>query len=101
MHVDMYSVFNGEAGSLKRLSLDRLVYFTTCKIGHHVEVHLRNGSVYTGIFHAANVEKDFGEALNQNFFPYRAAHTNSHYFFLQCIKLLETSRNHSKDGMLD
>jgi len=40
MHVDMYSVFNGEAGSLKRLSLDRLVYFTTCKIGHHVEVHL-------------------------------------------------------------
>ncbi|OAP07048.1 CID4 [Arabidopsis thaliana] len=57
------TVFNGEAGSLKRLSLDRLVYFTTCKIGHHVEVHLRNGSVYTGIFHAANVEKDFGIIL--------------------------------------
>lgn len=37
-----------------------LVYFTTCNIGHQVEVHLKNGSVYSGIFHAADVEKDFG-----------------------------------------
>ena len=49
-----------------------LVYFTTCNIGHQVEVHLKNGSVYSGIFHAANVEKDFGKALNENlFFPLR------------------------------
>ncbi|XP_010501543.1 PREDICTED: polyadenylate-binding protein-interacting protein 4 [Camelina sativa] len=55
--------FNGEAGSLKRLSHDRLVYLTTCKIGHHVEVHLKNGSMYSGIFHAADVEKDYGIIL--------------------------------------
>lgn len=69
MLVDIYSAFHGEAGSLERLSRDRLVYLTTCKIGHLVEVHLKNGSVYSGIFHAADVEKDFGEALNHNFFP--------------------------------
>ncbi|XP_010487187.1 PREDICTED: polyadenylate-binding protein-interacting protein 4-like [Camelina sativa] len=55
--------FNGEAGSLKRLSNDRLVYLTTCKIGHPVEVHLKNGSMYSGIFHAADVEKDYGIIL--------------------------------------
>ncbi|EOA30174.1 hypothetical protein CARUB_v10013292mg [Capsella rubella] len=55
--------FNGEAGSLERLSRDRLVYLTTCKIGHHVEVHLKNGSMYIGIFHAADVDKDFGIIL--------------------------------------
>ncbi|KAL1212072.1 Polyadenylate-binding protein-interacting protein 4 [Cardamine amara subsp. amara] len=57
------TAFNGEAGSLERLSRDRLVYLTTCKIGHMVEVHLKNGSVYSGIFHAADVEKDFGIIL--------------------------------------
>lgn len=39
---------------------DRLVYLTTCLLGHHVEVHVKNGSIYSGIFHAANAEKDFG-----------------------------------------
>ncbi|EFH59124.1 hypothetical protein ARALYDRAFT_897659 [Arabidopsis lyrata subsp. lyrata] len=57
------TAFNGEVGSLERPSLDRLVYLSACYIGHHVEVHLRNGSVYTGIFHAADVEKDFGIIL--------------------------------------
>lgn len=66
----IYSAFSGEAVNMERPSRDRLVYLTTCKIGHLVEVHLKNGSVYSGIFHAADVEKDFGEALNQIFlFP--------------------------------
>lgn len=101
MLVDIYSAFNGEVGSLERPSLDRLVYLSACYIGHHVEVHLRNGSVYTGIFHAADVEKDFGEALNQNFFPYRDVKHRKTLLFLAMYKLLETSRNHSKDGMFD
>ncbi|WZY83782.1 hypothetical protein YC2023_030166 [Brassica napus] len=54
---------NVEDGSLKRRSRDSLVYLTTCMIGHLVEAYLKNGSVYSGIFHAAHVEKDFGEAL--------------------------------------
>lgn len=49
-------------------SRNPFVYLTTCKIGHQVEVHLKNGSVYSGIFHAADVEKGFGEALNGNLF---------------------------------
>uniref|UniRef100_A0A1J3HPT3 Polyadenylate-binding protein-interacting protein 3 n=1 Tax=Noccaea caerulescens TaxID=107243 RepID=A0A1J3HPT3_NOCCA len=42
---------------------DLFVYLTTCKIGHHVEVHLKNGSVYSGIFHAVDVENNFGIIL--------------------------------------
>ncbi|XP_024015401.1 polyadenylate-binding protein-interacting protein 4 isoform X2 [Eutrema salsugineum] len=57
------AAFNGKAGSLKKHSRDSLVYLTTCTIGHHVEVHLKNGSVYSGIFHAADVEKNFGIIL--------------------------------------
>ena len=40
-------------------SRDRLVYVTTCLIGHQVEVQVKNGSIYSGVFHATN-EKDFG-----------------------------------------
>ncbi|XP_062087772.1 polyadenylate-binding protein-interacting protein 3 isoform X2 [Humulus lupulus] len=43
-------------------SHDRLVYITTCFVGQHVDVHVKNGSIYSGIFHAAN-EKDFGIIL--------------------------------------
>lgn len=41
-------------------SHDRLVYFTACLIGQQVEVHVKDGSIYSGIFHATNAEKDFG-----------------------------------------
>lgn len=44
-------------------SRDRIVYVTTCLIGHHVEVQVKDGSVYTGIFHATNSDKDFGMML--------------------------------------
>ncbi|KAK4791570.1 hypothetical protein SAY86_031983 [Trapa natans] len=42
---------------------DRLLYMATCLIGHAVEVQVKNGSLYTGIFHATNAEKDFGIVL--------------------------------------
>lgn len=44
-------------------SLERLVYLTTCLIGHRVEVQVTDGSVYSGIFHTTNAEKDFGIIL--------------------------------------
>ncbi|KAL0717182.1 hypothetical protein Bca4012_066504 [Brassica carinata] len=53
----------GEAERLKMHSRDSLVNLTTCMIGHLVEAHLKNGSVYSGIFHAADVDKDFGIIL--------------------------------------
>ena len=36
------------------------MYLTACFIGHHVEVQVKNGSVFSGIFHATNADKDFG-----------------------------------------
>lgn len=54
------SSIGGESESLSR---DRLVYLTTCLIGHHVEVQVTNGSVFSGIFHASNADGDFGIVL--------------------------------------
>ncbi|XVF25190.1 hypothetical protein REPUB_Repub13aG0192000 [Reevesia pubescens] len=53
----------GKTGGYESSSRDRLVYLTTCLIGHPVEVHVKSGSIYTGIFHATDAEKDFGIIL--------------------------------------
>jgi len=42
------------------LQHDRLVYVTTCLIGQQVQVQVKNGSIYSGIFHATDTHKDFG-----------------------------------------
>ncbi|KAK4395083.1 Polyadenylate-binding protein-interacting protein 4 [Sesamum angolense] len=47
---------------LESNSRDRLIYATTCLIGHPVEVQVLDGSVFSGIFHATNAE-DFGIIL--------------------------------------
>lgn len=39
---------------------DRLLYLTKCLVGQHVEVQMKDGSIYSGIFHAANSKEDFG-----------------------------------------
>eukprot|EP00268_Persea_americana_P028659 TRINITY_DN277_c0_g1_i2.p1 TRINITY_DN277_c0_g1~~TRINITY_DN277_c0_g1_i2.p1 ORF type:complete len:636 (-),score=152.69 TRINITY_DN277_c0_g1_i2:323-2230(-) len=44
-------------------SRDRLVYSTTFLRGHRVEVQVKDGSMYSGIFHAANIGKDMGIIL--------------------------------------
>ncbi|KAG8380132.1 hypothetical protein BUALT_Bualt07G0161800 [Buddleja alternifolia] len=53
---------SGEGGVLESSSRDRLIYLTTCLIGHQVEVQVLDGSVFSGIFHATNAE-DFGVVL--------------------------------------
>ncbi|XP_004303672.1 PREDICTED: uncharacterized protein LOC101292616 [Fragaria vesca subsp. vesca] len=58
-----HSKSNSKAGNYESPSRDRLVFLTTCLIGHHVEVQVKNGSIYTGIFHATNADKDFGIIL--------------------------------------
>ncbi|WJX74618.1 Polyadenylate-binding protein-interacting protein 3 [Trifolium repens] len=50
-------------GSYESSSHDRLVYVTTSLIGQQVEVQVKNGSIYSGIFHATNTDKDFGIIL--------------------------------------
>lgn len=57
------SMPDSRAGGNLRPSHDRLVYFSTCLIGHHVEVQVKNGSIYSGIYHTANVDKDMGITL--------------------------------------
>ncbi|CAM8954331.1 hypothetical protein QQ045_016023 [Rhodiola kirilowii] len=42
---------------------DRLVFLISCFIGQYVDVQVKNGSIYTGIFHSTNSGKDFGVIL--------------------------------------
>lgn len=54
--------FNGnKPGVCGNPSHDRFVYVTTCLIGHPVEVQVKNGSTYTGIFHSN--DRDFAIVL--------------------------------------
>ncbi|KAI4329137.1 hypothetical protein L6164_021433 [Bauhinia variegata] len=57
------AVTGTKGGSYESPSHDRLVFLTTCMIGQLVEVQVKNGSIYSGIFHAANADKDFGVIL--------------------------------------
>ncbi|XP_039032389.1 polyadenylate-binding protein-interacting protein 4-like [Hibiscus syriacus] len=52
----------GRTGGYECSSRDWLVYLTKCLIGHPVQVHVKNGSIYTEIFHAtkSEAENDFG-----------------------------------------
>ncbi|CAN4100074.1 unnamed protein product [Withania somnifera] len=53
----------GKGGAYQSLSHDRLVYLSTCLVGHQVEVQVMDGSVFSGILHATNAERDFGIIL--------------------------------------
>ncbi|XP_059303038.1 polyadenylate-binding protein-interacting protein 4-like isoform X2 [Lycium ferocissimum] len=53
----------GKRGAYESPSQDRLVYFSSCLLGHQVEVQMTDGSVFSGIFHATNADKDFGIIL--------------------------------------
>lgn len=49
-----------------KIGHDRLIYVVTCLIGQQVEVYVKNGSVFSGIFHsmnAASEDKDLGIVL--------------------------------------
>eukprot|EP01018_Ginkgo_biloba_P013203 Gb_00770 [translate_table: standard] len=50
-------------GGLERTLHDRLLFMTMFLIGQPVEVQVKNGSIYSGIFHTANAEKDYGVVL--------------------------------------
>ncbi|CAI9261940.1 unnamed protein product [Lactuca saligna] len=50
-------------GGVDNPSRERLVYLTTCLIGHQVDVQVTDGSIYSGIFHASNADNDFGIIL--------------------------------------
>lgn len=64
MLIVLISVFlglpSGDKGEVDSPSRERLVYLTTCLVGHQVEVQVTDGTVFSGIFHATNAENDFG-----------------------------------------
>ncbi|XP_044486896.1 polyadenylate-binding protein-interacting protein 3-like isoform X2 [Mangifera indica] len=53
----------GKFGVYESPSHDRLLYVTTSLIGLPVDVQMKNGSIYSGIFHATSDEKEFGVIL--------------------------------------
>lgn len=53
----------GKTGGTINPSRDRLIYVISYLLGLRVEVHVRNGSIISGIFHATNAEKDFAIVL--------------------------------------
>lgn len=55
------SMADTKAGGSLSPSHDRLVYFSTSLIGHNVEVQVKNGSIYSGVYHTANPNKDMGK----------------------------------------
>lgn len=55
---------SGSRGRVPERTLnDRLLLITMFLIGQPVEVQVKNGSIYSGIFHTANIEKDYGVVL--------------------------------------
>lgn len=50
-------------GGFGRALHDRLLFMTACLIGQPVEVQVKNGSIFSGIFHTTNAEKDYGVVL--------------------------------------
>ncbi|CAH9130170.1 unnamed protein product [Cuscuta epithymum] len=53
----------GKGSAFERASRDRLFYTTACLIGLQVEVQVLDGSVFSGILHATNADKDFDIVL--------------------------------------
>lgn len=60
-------------------SRDRLIYVLTQLIGHHVDVHVKNGSIISGILHATNSDKDLG---NKSRFHMLSGITFESFYFL-------------------
>lgn len=56
---------------------DALLFTTMCIIGLPVDVHIKDGSIYTGIFHTVCVEDDYGR-----FYSYYYLHAFLNFFLL-------------------
>lgn len=58
----IFTMNGGKSVPASSPSSDRLIYLSSCLIGLNVEVHVKNGSVFSGIFCSVNA-KDFGIVL--------------------------------------
>lgn len=46
-----------------------MLFATMCMIGFPVDVHIRDGSIYSGTFHTASFDKEYGGFSSLFFFP--------------------------------
>lgn len=60
MAVPIGVLSSGKFGGCESPSHDRLLYVATSLIGLPVDVQMKNGSIFSGIFHATTDEKEFG-----------------------------------------
>lgn len=44
---------------------EALLFATMCIIGLPVDVHVKDGSIYSGVFYTASVENGYGECLQR------------------------------------
>ncbi|GAB4846149.1 hypothetical protein Ancab_025147 [Ancistrocladus abbreviatus] len=57
---------NEETATISQFLGEALLFTTMCIIGLPVEVHIKDGSIYSGVFHTANcVENDYGIILKK------------------------------------
>ncbi|GMH22034.1 hypothetical protein Nepgr_023877 [Nepenthes gracilis] len=61
--VEKCDTAGSKSGGYESPSPDRLVCLTSRLIGHQVDVQVKNGSVFSGIFHETNANEDFGIVL--------------------------------------
>ncbi|THG12207.1 hypothetical protein TEA_000565 [Camellia sinensis var. sinensis] len=57
--------FSGEERAVQASLSDALLFTTMCIIGLPVDVHVKDGSIYSGIFHTACLENDYGVVLKK------------------------------------
>ncbi|XP_057866084.1 polyadenylate-binding protein-interacting protein 4 isoform X1 [Cryptomeria japonica] len=57
------SVSGSKVGESERIQHDRFIFSTMLLIGQPVEVQVKDGSIYSGIFYTANTGKDYGIIL--------------------------------------
>ncbi|GMP65369.1 hypothetical protein CsSME_00026192 [Camellia sinensis var. sinensis] len=57
--------FSVEERAVQASLSDALLFTTMCIIGLPVDVHVKDGSIYSGIFHTACLENDYGVVLKK------------------------------------
>lgn len=69
---------------------DALLFTTMCIIGMSVDVHARDGSVYSGIFHTASVDNDYGLLLTMlNFHEFSNSYLGGDELYLVYCLLID------------
>lgn len=56
--------FSEDESAISASLSDVLLFTTMCIVGHPVDVYVKDGSIYSGTFHTACVDKEYGRFLH-------------------------------------